>query len=200
MIYNKNNLAVASVASKDTTTQPAINGVLFTKDVTVATDNFKLLEVSTPKNANIDDFPALPNSPLATDMEPTIIDASVVNKVKIPVNKDLPILSNMALKKVNDDVLGLVTNDLDSENNINAQIIKEEYPDYKQIIPTNKPTVELKVNPQYLIDVLKVLKDVAKTNNSNNVTLKVYDDLTAIHIEANGNNQDATGLVMPINN
>ena len=47
MLYNKHNLEVAKIASK-TTTREELTGVLFTKDKTVASDTFRLLEITTP--------------------------------------------------------------------------------------------------------------------------------------------------------
>ena len=57
-MYNKNNLAVAAIASKSSI-KPELASVLFTKDATVATDSFKLVEISTPSGLDYENYPTV---------------------------------------------------------------------------------------------------------------------------------------------
>lgn len=202
MLYNKNNLAVAKVASKNKEDHIELTGVYFTPKLTAATDSFQLVEVTTPKDYSVDDFPTINEGNKAIkNIEPFIVDAKQVLKIKIAKNKALPILENVAITHNNKRTAVLTSTDLESVTNTTLIKIEGKYPKYKEIIPTKKPTVSIKINAQYLIDVLKIVSDTSKSNtddSTNSVMLHIRGDDDPIEIVSIGDNQIARGLVMPI--
>lgn len=64
MLYNKNNLAVAEIAAKESNPE-VLSGVFFTPESTVATNAVSLLEVSVSDNVKVDNFPKFPNGKTA---------------------------------------------------------------------------------------------------------------------------------------
>lgn len=141
MIYNKQNLDVVKILDSRDGVHPYKNVVRFTKNNTVATNGHILLE-SKCVNSNPDEN-----------------ETVYINK------KDL---RGLKLKK--DDVVSIKNNALHCGEKIIKGVENDiEYPEYKQVFrEKDTPVVEIKMNPEYLIRMMKAFKD--------DVTLKVYDD------------------------
>jgi len=155
-MYNKNNLEIYKVASKDET-KVILGGVYFTGDSTVATDSSLLMEVSVPKQ-NIEDFPIV-GEELVDVHEPFILEAKAVRDLikDIPKNSSLPILENIVVAKNKDKgVASLVTTDLSITNVHKVRKIIGEYPKHKQLFPEEEPAIKLRLDPQLLKKVAEL--------------------------------------------
>jgi len=197
MIYNKNNLNVAKIVSKNKM-RIEISGVLFTKDKTVATDSFRLIEISTPKGLNYNDFPFSKGEGIVSKgFEPFIADASDLKKIVIPKKGSLPILHTTVIGSVRSEAVNFTTSDIESTDNVIVRKIKGEYPKYEEIIPTGKPLVTFTVNAEYLIGVLEVL---GKLERGHKVEMKFYGETKPMVLEAgNEEIQKGRAVIMGIN-
>lgn len=191
MLYNKHNLAVAKIASKSDC-RPEISGVFFTKNATVATDSFRLIEISCPSDLSVDDFPS--KSPIMRGFKPFIADSEMLNKIKLG-NTAIPIMSTIGIKHIAEDRVEFLKPDENFSDSITVRKINGEFPKYEELMPKKKPVFEISVNSKYLAEVIKILGDLNKTGE---VVMKFYDEDSAILIESKGANQEGRGLVMPI--
>ena len=152
-MYNKLNLSIAEFCHKE---KEEISGVLFKKDRTVATDKYVLIEVETPKIKE-DDFPILPNTETEEMKNDCIIPIKAVNKMlaNIPKSATLPILENVVFCKGTDEQAEFATTDLEQVDKVSVRTIQDKYPDYEQIIPTEKVVKKIKFNVKQLQKILR---------------------------------------------
>lgn len=193
MIYNKANLDITNFASKDDTRPAALRGVYLTKEASVATDSYRLIEVSTP-DINADDLPSImPNN----DIE-GIVPINAIKKASknIKTNNELPILENVS-SEVKGDSIVLNSTDLETTDRVETRLIEEKYPEYKLIMPTDKPGYTIKVNPQYIKDVADYF---IKHGAEKHMTIQLYnDDKSAVMFTGKTvAGQTIKALVMPI--
>ena len=132
-MYNKNNLRVAKVA-KEGSIQPALASVLFTGLHTVATDSFRLIEMSVPNGEA---------------HEPVLLNAKQVGKIKA-TDKDMIVITKDGTIKTPEGTYSPEKYDADT------------YPKYEQIFPTETPVLEIHVDATYLESILAILKRVHK--------------------------------------
>ena len=193
MLYNQNCLNVAKIASKSEV-RPELAGVFFTKDKVVATDSFKLLEMTTSKGYKVEDYPDAKH-PVMKGFKPFIIPAKELSKVKIPKNKSLPVLENVAVSYVDDKRVDLMTTDLETADIKSFRRIDAKYPDYEKVFPTGEAKAEINISAEYLIRVLEVM---GKVNNLGTIKIKFYSDQMPLVLEAKNDNQSARAMVMPL--
>src|SRR3990167_5309599 len=191
MLYNQHNLAVAKIASKEEY-KPEIAGVYFTKEKTVATDGYRLLEVSVPIGIKPEEFPVVEGKYAMRGCKPFIVPAKSLKGIKIPTSRSLPILQHVALSHVDDNRVEFMTTDLESGKVTTARRVAGQFPDYEKIIPTGKPVIELEINADYLTELLEVMGKMSKT-----VKLKIYGIEKPLVLEVKTNEQTARGLLMP---
>ena len=82
MLYNKHNLAVAKFAAKESGREE-IKSVLFKKDKSVATDSYRLLEVSVDSSVKVEDYPHTKGMPAMRGCEPFLASVRQVGEIKI---------------------------------------------------------------------------------------------------------------------
>lgn len=182
MLYNKINLSVAKIASKQSH-RPEISGVFFTKDKTVATDSFRLVEISVPANVKAEDYP---DNFAMRGVKPFIASGEMIKAIKLDND------GVVAIKHLHDNRIEF----LQGENIINVKRIDGEYPDYLSIIPSGEPVAELKINAKYLSEVLDILGKLGGATSE--VTIKVFAKNKPLVIEAGSDKQRGKGLVMCI--
>ncbi len=193
MLFNKNNLKVARVASKDSN-RVELSSVYFTKDKTVATDSYCLVEMTTPQGLDIKDFPVV-DKKRAIGFKPFMVKAESLKDIKLPVKTNLPILENLAVSYSDNDIVKLYTTDLTSGNVKAIKKVQGQFPDYEKIFPKKKARLEFKMDAKLL---KKVLEAVGDLNKGNHITIKLYDINQAVVIEAENENQKARAMIMPI--
>jgi DNA polymerase III sliding clamp (beta) subunit (PCNA family) len=196
MLYNKNNLAVAKIAAKDDI-RPEISGVFFTKDKTAATDGYKLIEVSVDKSYTSQDFPIVNHKKILHNCPPFIIPAEEVKKIKLPANKSLPVVENLAIGGVYPEQVELITTNLESGESRLVKRIQGRFPDYEKIFPQGKPRAEISINGKFLEELLSILSNLDTTHA---VKIKFYDNEKPLVLEASNENQKARALLMPLKN
>jgi len=197
MLYNKNNLAVAKIAAKDDNSRPEITGVFFTKDKTVATDSFRLIEVSVDETLKPQDFPVVNRKKALQNCPPFIIPAEEVKKIKLPNNKNLPIVENLAIGGVYQEEVELITTNLESVEGRLVKRIQGRFPDYEWVFPQGKPKAEISVNGKFLEELLSILSNL---DDVHAVKIKFYDNEKPLVLEAGNEKQKARALLMPLKN
>lgn len=192
MLYNQLNLDVGKIASKSEI-KPEFACVYFTKQKTVATDSYRLLEVTVPEDCDAEDFPnALTELP--EDIPGFLVPAKNLATIKLPKNKKLQILNNLAIRSITKNTVELLTNNLETANTTCINTVDGQYPDYEKIIPKDTPLAEVTVNANLLAELLEVM---AKTNELHEVTIKLYGKNKPILLEASNDSQNARGVFMP---
>lgn len=194
MLYNKNNLAVVKCSAQTKGLRPALESVLFTNNKTVATDSFKIVEVSTPEIK--DEFPEIPNKKALKDLEkPILLKAEQVADVKFfKKNKTLPILDNCILSSLDEKNYEITTTDLNKTNSVLVSKVDDNFPNYEPLFEDEKVKAEITINGQFLAELLEVLNGV---NKYSHITLKIKD--TKIELQTEGeNNQKGRALLMAV--
>lgn len=194
MLYNKINLEVSRFASTNES-RPELTGVFFTKDKVVATDSFKLVEITTPRGLKVEDYPKVNGKAAMRGFKPFIVPAKELSKIKISSNKDLPMLNNMAVSYVDDKRVDFITTDLESVQVKSLRRIDGQYPDYERVFPKSKPKAEVLINGDFLAEVAELL---AKTNKLRSIRVKFYGENMPLVIESSGEEQTARAMVMPM--
>ena len=193
MLYNNNNLNITKIASKNEN-RPELTGVFFKSDKTVATDTFRLIEMSTPSNVKPEDYPKLPSGKTAMrGCKPFIVSAKELSKIKIPNNKTLPIVNHLAIGHVDDQRVELLTTDLETEQVKSLRRIDGNFPDYEKLFPVDKPIAEVELNADYLSELLNIM---GKLNNLKSVKIKFHGPDKPLVLEASGPDQKARGMLM----
>lgn len=200
MLYNKHNLAVAKIAATSNL-RKELTCVAFFKDKTVATDAFRLIEVSTPKGGHtIDDYPTIEGINIVKNIEkePILLRAKTVQALKpVKATKSLPILNHIVLSSRGDDRFELVSTNLEDlkTETINA-VVDKDFPKYEQVIPKGEPKAIVRVNGKYLSEIVTLLGNLSALNHT--VDIEIHGENQPIVIKAEGNGQTGRGLVMPI--
>ncbi|MAG44537.1 hypothetical protein CL633_01475 [bacterium] len=211
MIFNKNNLLLHQLTSKNKT-RPELGGVLFKKDKTVATDSYILGEVkNTEEYTNdIKEYPQLSDksSPMLNfSKKGYIIPAKAVKKIisnLAGINAQIPILDNciFTMPKTS-DTSNIVSTDLEQVDAVTVKNIDSDYPNYGQIMPDEN----VKKQYKYIRINRKKLKQLVDLVNQFDIKHKAIEDVK-IGIKGDSdpllleialtNDAQFTGLIMPI--
>lgn len=178
---------------------PEIASVFFKKDKTVATDTFRLVEISVNSTVNVKDFPKLPDGKTAmAGFKPFIVPreaAAEISKMKIGKNDSLPILSYVAVSKVQKESVEFIATNLETGDTKTIRTIDGKFPDYEKLFDAGNPIAEFEVNGKYMASICETL---AKFNKLNSVKIKFYGKEKAILLEAKNENQAGRAALMPI--
>lgn len=172
-MYNKNNLAVAQFAAPSKI-KPELAAVLFTGTHTVATDGFRIIEVSAPE-------PDTTAAPQLLDAR-NIRDVKATQKDTIALNDDGTIVTPTAT--------------------YSPRSVAGAFPNYKMLLDekTAKPPVlKLRVNARYLAELTTLM---AKLNTYGSIDLTLYGEREPILLETpdhESTTQPARALLMPVN-
>ena len=210
-MYNKNNLQAVNFCSKPNSGRQELAGVLFTKDKTVATDSFSLLEIkNTITDKALEDYPIIPDvKPMDGQLANAgvIVPQEVIKDIKLPKNSNLPILNNCIFTgKNNPDFIDITTTDLNTAKTLKARAISGTFPDYKNLIPTLE---DINANGKTVIISIEILKKMATALDKMDgielkaVTMSIMGEHKPVIFkakakDASGYDQDITGLIMPM--
>jgi DNA polymerase III sliding clamp (beta) subunit (PCNA family) len=194
MLLNKNNLSLTKFASKSET-RPELAGVFVTDKVTVATDTFRLVEMTLPADVKVEDYPEVNGKKAMRGWKPFIVPAKELAKIKIPNSKSLPLLNHVAIGYVDANKVEFMTTDLENQETKTLRRIDGEFPEYSKLFPAGEAKVELSVNAEFMADILEVL---GKMNSLNSVKIKLYGDNMPVVFEAEGNGQKSRAMLMPL--
>ncbi len=197
-MLNKANLQIAEIAAKEQS-RFQISGILVTPTETVATDGHRMICVTTPANPGVEHFPETPGITPTVDFEPFILgrkDCLSIMK-RLPREPTIPILGNAVVSKGDGNGVTLAINDLETATTFKAEKIKGVYPNYKKSIPEESPEYRILFGCDFLISVLRQIKDFAKEQPCP-VAMEFYgpDKPMVIRKEARG--QTMTALLMPV--
>jgi DNA polymerase III sliding clamp (beta) subunit (PCNA family) len=196
MLYNSLNLEVAKIADKSDR-RPEIAGVLFKSDRTVATDGFRLLEISTPADVKAEEFPKTREGGAMLGCKPFLVSAKSLRDIKIPKNnRNLPIVNNVAIKHIDEKRVEFLTTDMETANITMARRVEGKFPEYEVLFPTGKPVAEVLLNGDYLSELVGIMAKLGGATKQ--VRLKFYAPNKPIVMEAGNENQRSRGLIMPI--
>ena len=202
MLYSKYNFQIETFEGpKD---HPALNGVFFTPAGSVATDAYSLVEVSRVKNTDIKDFPLLPegNKQAKQSFEPFIFPGSKAKMMLKFFDKknNITALNYAVVTERNKTIAEFSKTDLEAVYKINSRIIKERFPEYKEIMKINGKYNRIVVNVSYLKKIVSFLEGFIDSKLKEiEIKLPEGDD-KPIFFEAKREEtgQTATALLMPI--
>ncbi len=194
MLYNSLNLAVSKI-SNNSNIHPERAGVLFTPNKTVATDGFRLLEVSTPATGNSEDYLLVNGGIVLKDQESFIVNAKAIKAIKIPKNKTISALNHVAIKSISPNAIEFATNDLTNKQIYSIPRIDGVFPDYESIFPAGDPIAEVTLNGLYLAELLEIM---ASSSSLSKVTMRLYGKDKPISLISSNDKQKIRGLLMPI--
>lgn len=188
MVFNKNNLNVHKLVSKDE--HKPFSGVFFGKDKTVATDTFSLVEVSTVADANIKEYPTVQGKYAMHGFKPFIVESSALKNIKLPKHKDSdPLADTFVVSHRDKTHVELMAPDMNTV--ITGSRKSGQYPEYEQLFAKGEPDAEIKVSAKRLQKLLSIMEGV-----SDHVTIKVHGD--KVELGCSSSNQYARGLLMKI--
>jgi DNA polymerase III sliding clamp (beta) subunit (PCNA family) len=208
-IYNKNNLLIHEIASKDEG-RPELTGVLFKKNRAVATDGYVLIEVKNNENfANPNEYPALPNKrSIMTNFSKKgyLLPAKSVKKALSNLNESendrLEILNNCIFLNTRDENINeIATTDLENTNIVSTKSIDGEYPDTQKVIPqTDKGYSKTILDIRKLKQVIDVISkmDLPDFKTIELLTPEYDKDKPTIIKTTTTKEQKITGIIMPV--
>jgi len=197
MLYNKNNLSVAKIASVNAL-KPELASVLFTKTHTAATDGFRLLEMSVDASANIEDYPQANGVSAMRGFKPFLVNAKALAEVKPPTKTSLPILQYVAIKHVDQTRVEFVSMTGDMEAHVSTvRRVEGEFPNYEPLFPAGEPVASVRVNGVYLAELAKLMGDMLKLQV---LDIEFYGagKPLVLHAESEHGRQKSRALLMPI--
>jgi len=125
--------------------------------------------------------------------KPFMVEGKSLSGVRIERDKNLPILESIGVRYLDNERVEFVTGGLGNEQVIGMRRVEGSFPDYKKLIPQGEGQVKVRVDIEYLQDVLKVMKGVGKY-----VDIRIYGNDKAIRLDCAGEHQKAVGLLMPV--
>jgi len=175
MLYTRHNFEVADFC--DTRgIRPERAGILVKPDGTAATDNYVLLEVSSPSPDNAEkNFPVIPGHAVKARNDQFIFPKEAARQVlkTIPKKTDSGsgVVQRAAVLATDDGFAGFVAGDPVHIRPTIAKEIEGTFPEYQQLFPTANPISVVSVNAKYLE---KLAKFFAGLSELGNVTIKTY--------------------------
>jgi len=189
----KDLLVAAKFASKNPS-RPVLNSVMITEDKFVATDSYKLIEI-TNDGEPVEEFPMVAGVKTVKKLEdPILIPAKdVLKKLKLP-KATMPILEHAILTNDTDKTISLTTSDLETASTLQLKKIEGNFPDYESVMPKSEPTVTLKFDAKILKETLEAFI----TKDHQDIELEVRGDNEALIIKGTENsNINKKAMVMP---
>lgn len=193
MLWNKHNLTVAKFAAKNGIREE-LASMYFLKDKTVATDTFRLLEVSVPADVKIEDFPQVQGKSAMRGCEPFLVDARSVASIKLPKSK-LPILQHCTIKHCDKQYVEFLTTDGEIAESKTLRRIDGQFPDYEQIFPKDEPKAEVYINGKMLGELLTAMSELSEDKG---VTIRFFGEENPLVLLAESKVQKARGIMMPM--
>ena len=192
MLFNKHNLNVAKIADA-ICSREEMTSVLFTKNLTCATNGYRLLEVSVDESLKVEDYPETPQGSAMRGCSPFLVPAKTVEGLKVAGAKGIPVTQCVAVKHVDGQKVEFLTTDLETARVVQARRIDAKFPDYERLFPQDKPVAEIMVNGELLSELVKIMAGLKKE-----VRVKFYGGERPLVLECGTPSQKARGLLMPI--
>ena len=201
MLYNKNNLLVSNIASKDET-RPVLTGVRFEEKATIATDGYKLMIVSTPPDDSIDDVSEIDGAitPVTTSTPVNIPSENVKQLSKsLPKKPILPWFSNTFFTSKDDEMVEMVTTDGINHQKHTTKAIVGDYPQYNAILPKDKPQAVVSLNVKILKQVIDTINQMDISDNANTIKISLQGELQPVSITTTTDQkQQVQAVIMPV--
>ncbi len=198
MYYTENSLAVKRACSKDDT-RPALQNVLLTDGVALATDGHALFRVGATKEfQEPEDCPKIGIMPINSRVLIPKDSADRLLKA-IPKRSTLPVLHGFWTGTNGSKAVQAVATDLDCNTVVKTD--DSSYPDTDASWPDGEPYFEVAISG----DILKQLAEFVKRAHPDSLTQMIKftfrkDPGTAICFDGGTNNrgQKIDGLIMPL--
>ena len=174
-------LAMVTFASAKTTLRPVLSGVYIhtNKDhlILVATDSYRLSEYKLPISGDTKDISCIIPTKVLEELK-NILSSYKNDKKGKSDNEDIPIKTSAA--KI-DIVLSSQQIEVTiGHTQLLSRLIDGKFPDYKQIIPSDKNT-KVSIKTRDLSSIIKRMHFFAKETN-NNLTFTIRKSDNTIHI------------------
>ena len=196
MLYNNLNFEAVKFASSSDL-RPELSGVFFKADKVVATDRFRLVEITTDKTADIKEM----GKEFMQGFKPFIIGAKQVKEMAkiVPNYKRLPQFNYAGISFADDKFVEFISHNLETNltEKRRASKINGTFPDYEKLFETGNAIAEIEINGNYMAGILETL---AKFNFDYKVKIKFYGENKPLIFEAGNASQKARAALMPFKN
>ena len=199
MFYNKHNIAIAKIVEKVPGHTPRFRAVYFMPDRTMATDAFRLMEITTPKQTEN----AITKGIAITDTDgPIAVTPEALEN--IDMKKASEMYPYMYFSKLAKDTttMELYTGGEGGIIKVDSSRQHEEMPKYQEILKgaEERKSCTIHVNGKYLADLVKILNDLGD-NAGIDISVPLEDTQRKplmITARNTGTGQVGKALLMPI--
>lgn len=156
---NKFNFLIHTFCGKQMT-RPEIGGIFVSPKETCATDSFKIIKVSTPKNLDVNDYPVIPNRPKPISNFKSFILSREKAKSIVSIfssqkdSESLPLLNNAVIVRNDKERVEIGKTDLESYDSVMSRKLEGEFPNYNKMFVENGKFIEIDVNQKFLKEVV----------------------------------------------
>lgn len=202
MLINKHNLKVAEFASKEES-RYMLKAIQISEDGTTATNGHYMVNVSLPK-AEAKNFPQIEGFEPLAQAESMLLDRDTALKIEkaMPKNENIPVLNHANVGKPGETTLNLAVTDLDSTQIFKPRKITGQFPNWKAVLPTGEPVVEIAFSADYLMQLARAAAAFTslECNGGAMVRLRLYgSDKAALFETVNTDTEQKwTGVLMPV--
>lgn len=194
-MLNRFNFSIAKLI--DAESIGPISGLLVSPTSTIETDGHQLIVVTAPESQP-SLFPADDGISDAEEFTPFILDrdsalklAKVIPNPKEGAPRELAVID---ISTENDGTATLAVNDDERRTIVKSEKIAGEYPDTVKLIPAvDDARFEVQFNSDILVPVLRAFQQFSAT-----MTIRMFAANRGIRIDAEGDGQTMTAVVMPL--
>lgn len=202
LLLNKHNFTPAKILPK-VGDRYTCSALCITPEYTEATDGHRLVRVTNPK-MEAKNYPVIDGFSPNGNPERFLLPgktALVIQKA-IPSSESIPILNYAAVTTehgAQGQSLAVAVTDLSSPQVFRSRPDTTKYPDStdKVLNPTDPPVFQLTVNAAYLSELAKMAAGFS-SDNCPSVTLTFYGKDKAVRMDAKGDGQHMTMVLMPM--
>jgi DNA polymerase III sliding clamp (beta) subunit (PCNA family) len=200
------NLAGLATISASQTQRYAMTGVLVRQSgasyEAMATDGRRLALVRGTPTANPLEYPRVPE---LAEVPPSAAQAVIPTRAwrdafrAVPRGRALtdPILGHVAVHLGEKESI-LATTDGEAVHAETIPNVEGRFPDYEAVLPRDEPRARVDLNPELLLDLVRLARDFVANMEARRITLEVRDPGTPIVIKATNGTQEFVGLLMPL--
>jgi DNA polymerase III sliding clamp (beta) subunit (PCNA family) len=168
----------------------------------VATDGRRLALVRGTATANPLEYPTVPE---LAKVPPSAAQAVIPTRAwrdafrAVPRGRALtdPILGHVAVHLGEKESI-LATTDGEAVRAETIPNVEGRFPDYEAVLPCDEPRARVELNPELLLDLVRLVRDFVANMEARRITLEVHDPGTPIVIKATNGTQELVGLLMPL--
>jgi hypothetical protein len=200
-VLNKNNFEIAKLLSDADDAQSVHRSLRVEPKATVATDGRLLVKVTAPEVAATL-FTPIEGIDAAEWFTPFLIDRETALKIGKAIPKNGLPNTQFAAVDCSTEINGKATiavNELVRQDVITSEKVDGNYPDYERFLPDpDKAKMLVSFDPELLAQLMTVVQAFCKAQGAQQIVLRIYGAQQGMRIDAAGNGQQMTAVIMPM--